>query len=702
MEGKLRLGVDVGGTFTKAIAVQTNPYRVITQTVVPTTHMAAEGVALGVIQALQVLLAHPEVPLEHVSLVAHSTTQAVNALLEGDTAVVGIVGMGRGRDVTEGARRTRVGDIPLAPGKTLHTHHVFIDTTEGLTPATAAAAVEELVAHGAQVIVASEAFSVDDPTHEQLVIEVATERGLPAVAGHQLSGIYGLEIRTLTATINASLLPKMLQTAELVEHSLRRAGIRTPLMVMRGDGGLTDLATLRHRPILTLFSGPAASLVGALLSGGIAEGVFIEVGGTSSNLGIVRGGQPVMRYVWVMEHPTCVRSLDVWVQGVAGGSMIRVRRRKIADIGPRSAHIAGLPYASFSPELLNIPALTVDLMAPVKGDPAEYVVVRTCDGRCWALTLTCAANALGYVPTGTYALGSQEAALRGFAALGRFLNCSAEEAARRALRLATQRMASAVQRLTKEYKLHPHAFQLIGGGGGAGALVPTIATYLGVPYQLVEYAEVIASLGDAMASVREVVERTISATTSVEALTREAEQAAMRTGATPESVQVVIERDEERQILRAVATGHVALAAPLPQGKLSEAEARVLTAQSAHVLPETLTLLADTGIFWVYQSPRRFWRSAQTLVVDRQGLVRLQVGNAQVVIGTSQLILDVLSKELNSRSSLLHSLPVIRVIVGTRLLDLATEAGEDGVLSTVKTVLDRVGPEESIVAIIEK
>src|SRR5260370_21348718 len=121
---KMRLGVDVGGTFTKGVAIQTQPYALIAQALVPTTHGAPEGVALGIVQVLGQLLAHPDVSAERISLVAHSTTQAVNALLEGDTAFVGIVGMGRGRDAKDSARYTRIGDIPLAPGKVLRTAHV--------------------------------------------------------------------------------------------------------------------------------------------------------------------------------------------------------------------------------------------------------------------------------------------------------------------------------------------------------------------------------------------------------------------------------------------------------------------------------------------------------------------------------------------------------------------------------------------------
>lgn len=701
---RLRLGVDVGGTFTKAVAIQTQPYALVAQALTPTTHSAAEGVARGIVQVLAELLAHPAVAAERVSLVAHSTTQAVNALLEGDAALVGMVGMGRGRDAADAARRTRVGDIPLAPGKALRTRHIFLDTTAGLTSAAAARAVESLIALGAQAIVASEAFSVDDPKHELLILDAAAERGLPAAAGHQLSGVYGLEIRTLTAAINASLLPKMLQTAELVERSLRAAGVDAPLMVMRGDGGLTDLATLRRRPILTLLSGPAASLAGALLSGGVADGVFLEVGGTSSNLGVIRGGQPEMRYVQVMEHPTCVRSLDVRVQGIAGGSMARIRGRKIVDVGPRSAHIAGLPYVSLGKGdtlIAHAEELELEFIAPREGDPADYAVVKSSDGQRWALTVTCAANALGLVPDGTYAHGSREAALNGFAALGRALGCSAEEAGRRLLDLAAQRVAEAVEALSKEYKLRRHAFQLIGGGGGAGALVPAVARRLGLPYRLVEHAEIISSLGDALASVREEVERALGDAASAQALAREAEEAAIRAGAEPESVQVVIERDEERGTQRAVASGHVALAAPVAQAEINEAEARALAALTAHIQPEALTLLADTGGFWVYQLRGNFFRRAQALIVDRHGAVRLTADSERVIPGAPQTLLAALRKRLAAVPDLLGGPPRVRLLIGSRLLDLTGLPGADGVLAAAESALARAEGGATAVVILE-
>src|SRR5262249_40177051 len=145
----------------------TNPLQVVAQVVVPTTHDAPQGVALGVVQALEKLLAHPFVCRFQPRVVAHSTTQAVNALLEGDTATVGIIGMGSGLTRREAAKRTQIGDIPLAPGRLLHTRHTFVETDSGLLDEQLDRAVRDLKAAGAGAIVASEAFGVDDEQHER-------------------------------------------------------------------------------------------------------------------------------------------------------------------------------------------------------------------------------------------------------------------------------------------------------------------------------------------------------------------------------------------------------------------------------------------------------------------------------------------------------------------------------------------------------
>src|SRR5439155_24765588 len=119
---------------------------------------------------------------ERVELVAYSTTTAMNALLEGDVAKVGVVGIGAGPDVKRARKRTCVGQIKLAPGRTLQTEHVFLDATRGLATAAVDGALGALEAAGCTAIAVSGAFSVDDGAQEQLGCERARERGLPACA----------------------------------------------------------------------------------------------------------------------------------------------------------------------------------------------------------------------------------------------------------------------------------------------------------------------------------------------------------------------------------------------------------------------------------------------------------------------------------------------------------------------------------------
>ncbi|MFS1150610.1 hydantoinase/oxoprolinase family protein, partial [Enterococcus faecalis] len=199
----------------------------------------------------------------------------------------------------------------------------------------------------AEVLVSSMAFGVDNGEPERVVYEAASVKSIPTTMASDITKLYGLTRRTRTAAINASILPKMLDTATSTEDSVREAGVNVSLMIMRGDGGVMEINEMKKRPVLTMLSGPAASVMGSLMYLRASNGVYFEVGGTTTNIGVIKNGRPAIDYSIVGGHPTYISSLDVRVLGVAGGSMVRANQSGIIDVGPRSAHIAGLDYAVF-------------------------------------------------------------------------------------------------------------------------------------------------------------------------------------------------------------------------------------------------------------------------------------------------------------------------------------------------------------------
>ena len=158
MQRRIRVGIDVGGTFTKAVAIDMLEGKIVGKVTVPTTHSAAEGVSTGIVQALKSLMQRHQIEDSEIELISHSTTQAVNALLEGDTATVGIVGMGVGLEKSNVIKRTHVHDVELAPNKYLHTCYRFLDTSKYLADAQVRQTIAELKSEGAEVVVVSEAY----------------------------------------------------------------------------------------------------------------------------------------------------------------------------------------------------------------------------------------------------------------------------------------------------------------------------------------------------------------------------------------------------------------------------------------------------------------------------------------------------------------------------------------------------------------
>lgn len=692
MSARIRVGIDVGGTFTDAVAIDAQTLDLVGQVKVPTTHHHAEGVARGIVDALTALLAQTGADAKDVGFLAHGTTQATNALLEGDVAHVGVVGLGLGVTGWRTRQLARRHSIELAPGK-----HLRASYAHAATPGEpVSAAVREVVGQGCEVVVAAEAFSVDDPAGENATVEYARGLGSLATATHEITKLYGLKTRVRTAVINASILPRMLNTAELVDESIKAAGITSPLMVMRCDGGVMDLEQMRRRPLLTVLSGPAAGVAGALMSERVTDGVFLETGGTSTDVSVIRRGRVAVRHAEIGGHRTFLNALDVRTVGVGGGSLVRVRDGRISGVGPRSAHIAGLPYACYA-DSAALAGATLVHRRPMDGDPDDYVAVRAAGGE-FALTVSCAATVLGLVPEADYAYADPAAARAAFAPLAQALGTTVDGAARQVLATATKPVRDTVESLIKQYQLDKRTLVLVGGGGGAAAVTPFLGQAIGAPHRIAAHNEVISPIGVALAMVREQVERVVPdpGQADVLAIRREAEQAVIAQGAQADSVEVDILVDRRRNTLQAVATGATELRSKdVTSGAVGEEQARATAARTARVEPQRMKLLAQTAhyrVFGVPAPPRgRMWtplRRRQPLqVVDREGVVRFSAPDGRVRTARCASAREMLGQALEELTEYGDGgarLPALHLLLGGRIVNLAGMARPEQVLAVAE------------------
>jgi N-methylhydantoinase A len=703
MNRKIRLGIDVGGTFTKAIAIDIASCSFIGSNTVPTTHNSERGVAEGIILALRELMKNYNIQRSEIELISHSTTQAVNALLEGDTAKVGIIGMGVGLEKSNVVKRTNIKDIELSLNKYLHTCYQFLDTSKYLDKNEVISAISVLKQEGAKVLVVSEAYGVDDPSNEQYVM---SNSDIPITAGHELTGIYGLEIRTVTAAINAGIMPKAISTAKYVENVVRQENIYCPIMIMKGDGGVTDIDTFKNKPILTILSGPAASVAGALLHSHILHGVFIEIGGTSTNISIIKNGKPEIRYVTIMDHPTCIRSVDVRVAGVAGGSLIRLEKNRIIDVGPRSAHIAGLKYSCFVEpnELDNARIIT---FKPNENDPADYICIQSHDNKKIAITNTCAANALGLIMKEDYAFGNRISAIRSLSLLGEKLGISYQEAAEMVLDFSIKKIFQIMDPMIKEYQLIENKTILIGGGGGASVLVPYMATKRNFHHQIAKNAEVVSSIGVAAAMIYEEIEKTIDKPDSndVSNIIDDVNKRALDRGAVPESISIQTEYVNERSLLRAIATGNVEL--DIGKNNRKEIDDQQATEIASSILENNnVQRILDMRNYYGFTCEtikKQFLikkRKYPIVILDKFGRIRLMLDNAKIIKGNKNLKneIDTLIFKFNNKSKD-DLAPQVHILDDMKIIDFSSLTSPQHLIEAIKNEIDKINTDKITIII---
>jgi len=708
---KVRIGIDVGGTFTDVVVVDNDSREVVSQLKVPTTHSAKEGVALGIINAIERVLDELNISPDDVIFIAHSTTQATNALLEGDVAQVGVIGLGSGLEGWKAKIDTRVPPIELAPNRFLKAQHEFVSSSD-FNEKTIDAIIENFREKGAEVVAVSEAFGVDHIQNEEKIANIARAKGLLATSGHEVSTLYGLRMRTRTAVLNGAILPKMIHTATMTDECVRRAGITAPLMIMRSDGGVMSVAEVHRRPIMTMLSGPAAGIAGALMYEKISDGIFIEVGGTSADISVIRDGAPQTKAARVGGHRTYLNTLDVRTLAIAGGSMIREKNGEIVDVGSRSAHIAGLSYASFqTPEIFENAKLVH--LRPTPHDTDDYTAIECRNGTRFSLTPTCAANLLGIIPDDAFAKGNAEAARMAFKPLAEKINLSPEEAARKVLEISCRKVEKQIEELIREYNLDRQTVELVGGGGGAASLVPFTGTLMNLPARLAKKAEVISTIGVALAMVRDTVERNITNPTPEQILQvrREAREAVVKIGALPESVEVQIEVDTRRNIVRAIAFGTTELKQDDDSKNIGGLDgAKSAAARSLKIEENAVDLSAEIAGFYVFTAEfqtKTFFglfkqKRLAARVVDKTGVVRLQRNSAEVHKSTVENIsreLEMTINKLTDFGDAGRALPDIHLLVGARIVNLSGLAELEQVLALAETELETSEKSEKIVII---
>lgn len=677
MGRSVRMGIDVGGTHTKAVAIDNATHEIIGKSSVKTTHDDPRGVAAGVVKSFQNCLQENQISPEDVVFVAHSTTQATNALIEGDVATVGVIGMAKGG--LEGflaKKQTRLADIDLGNQKKIKIVNDFLNVKK-MDKSAVEGAIDGMQKAGAEVFVSSMAFGVDDGGPEQEVYEVANARGIPTTVASDITKLYGLTRRTRTAAINASILPKMLDTANSTEDSVREAGVYVPLMIMRGDGGVMEISEMKKRPVLTMLSGPAASVMGSLMYLRASNGVYFEVGGTTTNIGVIKNGRPAIDYSIVGGHPTYISSLDVRVLGVAGGSMVRANKQGVVDVGPRSAHIAGLDYSVFT-DTDKIKEPKVEFFSPKPGDPADYVRVRMEDGSAVTLTNSCAANVLGLVQPEHFSYGNVESAKKAMQALADYCGTTTEDIAKQIMEKAYAKIEPVILELAEKYKLEKDQISLVGVGGGAASLIIYFSEKMGVKYSIPENAEVISSIGVALSMVRDVVERIIPSPSKedIRAIKNEALNKAIESGATAESVEIHIEIDPQTSKVTAIATGSTEVKTADLLMECDESEARHLAAEDMRISDSDTKLLASSDYFYIYGENGEANTAGALRIVDKKGFIKVQRGRGMCLKVKASDYLDAL-KQLWDDMAVYQTDLIIRpdyyICMGARVMDFTAQ-----------------------------
>jgi len=359
MSGRLRLGIDTGGTFTDVVVLDEATGALTTTKTPSTPHDHSIGFLTGAEKALASLAG---ADWAGVGSVFHGTTVATNALLQGEVEGLGFLTTAGFRHLLEIGRQS----VPdgygnsyfwVKPDRIVPLHLVRevperLDATGAvLCPLDEDAVVAQAAwfrDHGVGAVGVCLLHAYANPTHEQRV------RDLFAEAYPECSVSISCDVlreyreyeRSVTTLVDAFVKPAVASYVErlatqLAERTGPAAGAGVPFYVMKSNGGVTSAGQVAHKPITTVLSGPAAGALGAAAvtqAAGFDEVVTLDGGGTSTDVAVIRSGAPSLTTeATVGRFPARVPMIDIVTVGAGGGSIAWVSPEGTLKVGPRSA-----------------------------------------------------------------------------------------------------------------------------------------------------------------------------------------------------------------------------------------------------------------------------------------------------------------------------------------------------------------------------
>lgn len=334
VEQVIFLGLDTGGTYTDAVLWSEERGVIAKAKALTTRH----DLSVGISGAVDAIIAEASVLPADIRLVSMSTTLATNALVEGQGGRIALVMIGfSDADLEKAGLKDALGNDPVIfiPGG----HDVY-----GRAQPFDASSLEKALPHLKSEVTGFAIcayFAVRNPEHEIAVRDLVHDKtGLPVTCSHELSAKLNGPKRALTTVLNARLIAMIDRLVAATEGFLDKRGIHAPLMVVRGDGALVSAAFARHRPIETILSGPAASLVGARHMTGLDNAIISDIGGTTTDVAVLDDGRPRLdpNGATVGGFRTMVEAVAMRTFGLGGDSEVSLDDNAMTPgikLGPR-------------------------------------------------------------------------------------------------------------------------------------------------------------------------------------------------------------------------------------------------------------------------------------------------------------------------------------------------------------------------------